>query len=203
MSDRVRQFGDATRSMVGTISESRINYWAAYAADFSCPWLFGYLGTRHASSWPAIIVSALLGLFFFSLIEYATHRWLLHDRRSALFYLHDAHHKNPEKTSAFFFPISFLLLMPVWSLLTWGLHFQLASYFLMGLSGGYFYFGTLHHVEHTMRINQIPFRWLKKKWAFHSVHHRLDQSNYGVITSFWDYIFATHQKQIKRRQSRA
>jgi sterol desaturase/sphingolipid hydroxylase (fatty acid hydroxylase superfamily) len=24
-----------------------------------------------------------------------------------------------------------------------------------------------------------------------------------VITSFWDYVFGTHQKQIKRRQSRA
>jgi sterol desaturase/sphingolipid hydroxylase (fatty acid hydroxylase superfamily) len=23
-----------------------------------------------------------------------------------------------------------------------------------------------------------------------------------VISSFWDYVFGTHQKQIKRRQSR-
>ena len=138
----------------------------------------------------------------FSLIDYAVHRWLLHDRRSALFYMHDAHHNNPEKTSAFLFPTSFLLLIPVWCLLTW-LQFQQASYFLMGLSGGYFYFDTLHHVEHTTRINQIPFRWLKKRWAFHSVHHRIDQSNFGVITSFWDYVFGTHQQQIKRRQSRA
>lgn len=203
MAERVRQVGNTTRSMVGAICGSRINYWTAYAADFSCPCIFAYLGMHHASSWPAIIFSSLFGLFFFSLIEYAVHRWLLHDPRSALFYLHDAHHNNPEKTSAFLFPTSFLLLMPVWCLLTWGLHFQQASYFLMGLSGGYFYFDTLHHVEHTTRINQIPFRWLKKRWAFHSVHHRIDQSNFGVISSFWDYVFGTHQKQIKRRQSRA
>ena len=203
VAERVRQVSSAARALVATICESRINYWAAYAIDFSCPWLFAYLGMLHSASWPAIVVSSLLGLFVFSLIEYAVHRWLLHDLRSALFYLHDAHHSNPGKTSAFLFPASLLLLMPIWWLLTWVLHVPQASYFLMGFSAGYFYFDTLHHVEHTTRINQLPFRWLKKKWAFHSVHHRLDQSNFGVTTSFWDYVFGTHQKQIKRRRARA
>ena len=35
MAERVRQVGNTTRSMVGAICESRINYWAAYATDFS------------------------------------------------------------------------------------------------------------------------------------------------------------------------
>ncbi len=201
MGERVRQVRNATGSMLGVICESRINYWAAYATDFSCLCFFAYLGMHNAWNWPATISSSLFGLVFFSLIEYAVHRWLLHDVRSALFYLHDAHHNEPEKTSAFLFPTSFLLLMPIWYLLRWGLHFQQASYFLMGLSAGYFYFDTLHHVEHTMRINKIPFRWLKKRWAYHSVHHRINQGNFGVITPFWDHVFGTHQKQIKRRQS--
>jgi len=192
-----------TRSLVGAICESRINYWAAYATDFITPCIFVYLGINQASSWTAIILSALCGLFFFSLIEYVVHRWLLHDRRSVLFSLHGEHHENPEKTSAFFFPAGLVLLMSVWLVLTRGLHFQDASYFLAGFSAGNFYFDTLHHVEHTTRINQIPFRWLKRKWAFHSVHHGLDHSNFGVITPFWDYVFGTHQNQIKRRQSRA
>jgi sterol desaturase/sphingolipid hydroxylase (fatty acid hydroxylase superfamily) len=201
--ERYRQIGNATRSVVGTICESRINYWAAYVTDFSCPCIFAYLGMHQESSWPAAIVSSLLGLASFSLIEYVVHRWLLHDRRSALFCLHDAHHNHPEKTSAFLFPASIVLLMPVWGLLTWGLHIAEASYFLMGVSGGYLYFDTLHHVEHTTRINQIPFRWLKKRWAYHSVHHRIDQSNFGVTTSFWDYVFGTHQQQMKRRKLQA
>jgi sterol desaturase/sphingolipid hydroxylase (fatty acid hydroxylase superfamily) len=203
MAERVRQVGNAARSRVGAICESRINYWAAYATDFSCPCIFAYLGMQNASSWPAVIFTSLFGLILFSLIEYAVHRWLLHDPRSALFYLHDAHHSDPEKHYASLFFTSILVLLPVWCLLTWGLHFQQASYFLMGLSGGYFYFGTLHHVEHATRINQIPFRWLRKRWAFHSVHHRIDKSNFGVITSFWDDVFGTNQKQMKRRQSRA
>ena len=186
---------------MAAICESRVNYWAAYATDFSCPLIFLYLGLREASSWPAAAAACLLGLFVFSLIEYVVHRWLLHDPRSALFYLHDAHHQNPEKTSAFLFPTSILLLMTLWWLLTWGLHVHQAAYFLMGLSGGYLYFDTLHHVEHTTRINQIPFRWLQKRWAFHSVHHRLDQSNFGVTTAFWDSVFGTDQQQMKRRRS--
>ena len=203
VTQRVGLVGNTTRSLVGAICESRINYWAAYATDFSCPCIFVYLGVHHASSWPAIVFNSLLGLFVFSLIEYAVHRWLLHDLRSALFYLHDAHHNNPEMTSAFLFPTSFLLLMPTWCFLTWGLHFGEASYFLMGLSGGYFYYDTLHHVTHTRWTNQFPFRWLRKRWAFHRVHHRLEQSNFGVTSSFWDHVFGTHQNQLKRRQSRA
>jgi sterol desaturase/sphingolipid hydroxylase (fatty acid hydroxylase superfamily) len=184
-----------------TICASRINYWAAYATDVVCPCIFAYLGMRYASAWPAIVFNVLFGLAVFSLIEYAVHRWLLHNPRSALFRLHDAHHTNPQKIAAFPFPTSFLVLMPVWCLLTWGLHFAQASYFLVGLSVGYLYFDTLHHVEHTIRINQIPFRWLKKRWAFHSVHHRISESNFGVTTSFWDHVFGTNQRQMKRRQS--
>ena len=197
MADKARQVGNGTRSLVAAICESRFNYWAAYATDFSCPCLFAYLGMQQPSAWPAIVISALFGLLCFSLIEYTVHRWVLHDVRSVLFYLHNAHHRNPGKTSAFLFPTSILLLLPFWWLLTSGLHVQQASYFLMGLSGGYFYFDTLHHVEHTMRVNRLPFRWLRKTWAFHSVHHRIDGTNFGVITSFWDYVFGTSQKQIK------
>jgi sterol desaturase/sphingolipid hydroxylase (fatty acid hydroxylase superfamily) len=187
--------------MIGAICESRLNYWAAYVTDVSCPCIFAYLGMHQSSSWPAAILSCLLGLFFFTLVEYAIHRWLLHDRRSVLFYLHHAHHSSPEKTAAFLFPTSVLLFLPIWCLLTWGLHLHWASFFLMGLSGGYVYFDTIHHIEHTVRVNQIPFRWLKKRWAFHRVHHRIEQSNFGVTTSLWDHVFGTHQKRLKHRQA--
>ncbi len=197
MAQGVRLFEDPPRSLVGAICESRLNYWAAYAVDLSCPAIFAYLGMQHAERWPVIVLSSMLGLVLFSLIEYAVHRWLLHDLRSALADLHDAHHANPERTSAFLFPTSLSLLMPAWFLLRWA-HVPEASYVLMGLSAGYVSFDTLHHIEHTTRINRIPFRWLKRTWAFHRVHHRLDRCNYGVITPFWDHVFGTHQTRIKR-----
>jgi sterol desaturase/sphingolipid hydroxylase (fatty acid hydroxylase superfamily) len=197
---RVRQIGCVSRSLVGTISESRTNYWASYVIDLACPFLFVHLGMRHQSNWPSIIISSLSGLVVFSLIEYSIHRWLLHNPKSALFHLHETHHNFPDKPSAFLFPTSIVTLMLIWLFLTYALHFQSASFFLCGLAGGYCYFGVLHHLEHSTRINQIPFRWLQKRWAAHSVHHRREQSNFGVITSFWDYVFGTQQNHNRRKR---
>ena len=198
---RIRHLGDASRDLMATISESKTNYWASYVADLVCPFLFVYLGMRHGTSRPAIVATFVFGVAVFSLIEYSIHRWLLHDPKSALFPLHEAHHNNPNGLSAFLFPTSLLVLGLVWLIFSYGLHVPYVSFFIAGVGSGYFYFGVLHHVEHSTRINQIPFRWLQKRWAAHSVHHHLDQSNFGVTTSFWDYVFGTHQKQMKRRQT--
>jgi len=195
---RFRQIGYALRSLLRTLSKSGANYWASYVVDFICPVLFAYLGMRRQPSWPSILIGSLSGLFVFSLVEYSIHRWL-HDPRSILFESHEAHHINPEKPSAFLFPASFLVLMPIWLLLVDVLRIHGASFFLCGFSAGYFYFGALHHLEHSTRINQIPFRWLQGRWAAHSVHHRLDNRNFGVMTSFWDYVFKTHQRDRKRK----
>jgi sterol desaturase/sphingolipid hydroxylase (fatty acid hydroxylase superfamily) len=200
---RMKQLGSASRSLLSTISQSRINYWAAYAVDFSCILLFAYLGLRHHPGWISNVGNFAFGVAVFTLIEYSIHRWLLHNPNTFFFPLHEAHHNHPEETAAFLFPTTFVVLMPIWLLFVDGMHWQGGSLFLCGITAGYFYFDTLHHFEHTVRINQIPFRWLQGRWAAHSVHHKLDETNYGVMTSFWDYVFGTHQKQIKRKSQRA
>jgi sterol desaturase/sphingolipid hydroxylase (fatty acid hydroxylase superfamily) len=201
--DRFAQFSSALGSMMGAISRSRINYWSAYAVDLSCAILFGYLGMRHHPGWTSIVLGSALGIFAFTWVEYAIHRWLLHDPECWLYPLHEAHHLNPHGAAAFLAPTSFLVLMPIWWLFADVLHVPGASFFLCGFSASYFYYGALHHFEHSVRINQIPFRWLQGRWAAHSVHHHLDHTNYGVMTSFWDYVFQTHQKQLKRKAMRA
>jgi sterol desaturase/sphingolipid hydroxylase (fatty acid hydroxylase superfamily) len=203
IASRIRQFSAASGSVVAAIAESRLNYWASYVTDFSCPLLFAWLGIRHGQTWPSMVISATFGLAVFTLVEYSIHRFLLHNPKSSLYHLHEAHHKHPENPSAFLFPTSVVVLMLVWCLFTYGFHIHSASFFLAGLSAGYCYFGALHHFEHTTRINQIPFRWLQGRWAAHSVHHHIEETNFGVMTSFWDYVFGTHQKQRKRRQQSA
>jgi sterol desaturase/sphingolipid hydroxylase (fatty acid hydroxylase superfamily) len=198
---RFTQIGSALSSMMGAISRSRTNYWAAYAVDLTCPILFGYLGMRYHPGWASILIGTIFGFAVFTLVEYAIHRWLLHDPECFLYPLHEAHHQHPEGAAAFLAPTSFVVLMPIWLLFAGWLHVPGASFFLCGFSAGYFYFGALHHLEHAVRINQIPFRWLQGRWAAHSVHHKLDHANYGVMTSFWDYVFGTHQKQLKKRRS--
>jgi sterol desaturase/sphingolipid hydroxylase (fatty acid hydroxylase superfamily) len=200
---RFTQIGSALSSMMAAISRSRTNYWAAYAVDLTCPILFAYLGMRYHPGWTSIVIGCALGIFAFTLVEYAIHRWLLHDPECFLFPLHEAHHLEPQGAAAFLAPTSFVVLMPIWLLVAGWLHIPGASFFLCGFSAGYFYYGVLHHFEHSVRINQIPFRWLQGRWAAHSVHHHLDHTNYGVMTSFWDYVFGTAQKQIKRRSMNA
>ncbi len=197
---RMRQFASGAWQFLMAVPESRMNYWASYITDFSCPIVFAYLGMRHGANWAMSMSSFLSGLAAFSLVEYSIHRWLLHDERSVLFRLHEAHHKNPAKLTAFFFPTSIVILSVAWLLLMRVFHLHTASFFICGFAVGYCYFGVLHHVEHTSRINQLPFRWLQKRWAAHSVHHRLDYRNFGVITSFWDHVFGTQRMQGNRRR---
>lgn len=200
---RMSQIADASRNLMGSISESRWNYWASYVTDYSCPVIFVYLGLHHGSGWPTILAGIFLGLMAFTLIEYSIHRWLLHNPNSVLYPLHEAHHNHPETPSAFLFPTSLVVLMLVWLIFAKGFHLPASAFFIAGVAAGYCYFGTVHHVEHSTRINQLPFRWMKKRWAAHSVHHHFDNNNFGVITSFWDYVFGTHQKQMKRKHARS
>lgn len=194
MAMRLGRGFSAGRSLLRGVTESRTNYWASYAVDLACPLLFAYLGLRQPQGWSLTLMSFLVGLAAYSLAEYSIHRWLLHNPRSIFFYPHASHHIDPTKPASFPFVTTPVTLVPIWLLLT-RLHFEPASFLLCGFSAGYFYFGVLHHVEHTTRINQIPFRWLQERWAAHSVHHRLDQTNFGVMTSFWDHVFGTKQKR--------
>lgn len=196
---RLTRFSSSLSALMSAISRSRVNYWAAYMVDFGCAVLFAGLGMRFHPGWAGIFFSFVLGFAAFTLAEYAIHRWLLHNPEGFLYPLHAAHHQHPQGTAAFLAPTSFVVLMPFWLVFAYVLHVPGASFFLSGFVFGYFYFGVLHHLEHQVRINRIPFRWLQGRWAAHSVHHKLEHTNYGVMTSFWDYVFGTHHKQIKRK----
>lgn len=188
----------APPTFLQAISESRFNYAAAFVADFSSIWLFGYLGVREPFAWSSAALLWLVGFALFSLAEYSIHRWLLHNPKTFLFPLHDAHHRRPDMPASSFFLTGMVVLMLIWLFLRYALGFQEAGFFISGFAAAYSYYGIFHHVEHSTRINQIPFRWMQKTWAAHSVHHRLQETNFGVTSSFWDHIFKTYYKSRPR-----
>ena len=200
---RMRQIGPASRELMREISETRWNYYASYVTDFICPFLFIYLGMGHGVGRAAMIAGVVSGVVTFTLIEYSIHRWMLHDPNNVLYPLHEVHHNEPERPSAFLFPTSIVVLGLVWLVFAKGLHLPSLSFFIAGIAAGYCYFGAIHHLEHSIRINQIPWRWMQKRWAAHSVHHRLNQNNFGVMTSFWDHVFGTQMKPGKNPRQRA
>ena len=176
--------GNRPRDLMSAIAASRFNYYAAFVADLSCGLLFFYLGMRNPPSWPVIVIATIAGGLLFTLIEYSIHRWLLHTS-GILTHLHDAHHAAPEGISAFLFPTSLVVLGLIWMICTLVFHSQSASFVISGVGFTYFYYGVIHHCEHRVNMNRIPFRWLKGQWAAHKVHHHFVDSNFGVITPFW------------------
>ncbi len=188
---------------MATISESRWNYYLSYVTDGACPLIFFYVGLRAHVSWSKAFIGIIAGSLLFTLVEYAIHRWLLHNPRSILFPLHATHHNAPTEPSAFLFPASVVVLGIVWLFFVPLLHLPSSSFVIAGFAAAYFYYGLLHHFEHSIKANRLPFRWMQKRWASHTVHHHLDHTNFGVMTSFWDYVFQTHHKQVKRRQQQA
>jgi sterol desaturase/sphingolipid hydroxylase (fatty acid hydroxylase superfamily) len=72
-------------------------------------------------------------------------------------------------------------------------HFVLCGFF-----AGYFGYGVVHHLQHSIRIKDIPFQWMRRKWAAHAVHHGREGVNFGVTTSLWDWVFGTYRQVTKR-----
>jgi sterol desaturase/sphingolipid hydroxylase (fatty acid hydroxylase superfamily) len=187
-----------------SIIVSRANYWAAYAVDWLCPIVLGYLGWQEATSWPIPVLSVVAGCFVFTLVEYAIHRWGFHSDASFMTPIHQEHHDIPLNRTALPFFTSPGASLILWSIFRPLLGQEIACFFLSGVLAGYFCYSLLHHIEHNVRVKRglrriPPFSWLQARWAAHVVHHRLSDKNYGVTTSFWDRVFGTHHRSTKTK----
>jgi 4-hydroxysphinganine ceramide fatty acyl 2-hydroxylase len=191
------------KDLLRVVTESRINYGLGYLVDLACPLVLGYVGWRQRPAWIVALAGVSAGVAVFSFVEYAIHRWLFHAPGSVMGAMHQAHHDEPAGHSALPCITSAAVAATAWLLLVPLVGSPVACFFLCGVLGGYFHYGALHHLEHRVRINALPFRWLQRRWAVHSVHHRLLDANFGVTTSFWDRVFGTHYQSASRhhRQS--
>jgi sterol desaturase/sphingolipid hydroxylase (fatty acid hydroxylase superfamily) len=186
------------RRLLHAVTESRANYRASFAIELACPIGLAWIGTQSARGWLAPLACVAAGLLVFSFIEYAIHRWLFHAPDGVMSAIHRTHHESPHGHTALPCITSVVVASIGWLALAPLVGAMAASFFLSGVLGGYSYYSILHHLEHRLRINTMPFRWLQKRWADHSVHHRLAETNFGVTTSLWDHVFATHYLARKR-----
>lgn len=151
--------------------------------------------------WPWALVTALAGLFVFSFIEYAAHRWLFHGRHTGLFARgHGHHHLNPLGHDAlpFFLPPLFMLALAGLFALV------LATDYALLLAGvvaaGNVAYGISHVLIHVHRFKSVRMqRWV----AFHEVHHRHANKNFGVTSSLWDVILGTRYRPRVPRETHA
>jgi len=189
----------ALRVLLSLIAESRANYCASYAIDLACPLALGYLGMRRTTGgWLIPLAGGCAGLASFTFVEYAIHRWLFHRPSSTMGAVHQAHHDAPHDHAALPCITSAVVAVVAWWVLSAMVGSAAASFFLCGLMSGYFCYATLHHFEHSIRINALPCRFLQQRLAAHAVHHRLGDVNYGVTTSFWDRMLGTGYKARRK-----
>lgn len=143
-----------------------------------------------------LLVTAVLGLFSWTLVEYTLHRFVFHFAAKSswskkLVYLsHGIHHDDPDDPTrlvmppvpAIFYATLFYHLF-FWTLgRAWGQ--GTFAFFLIGyLCYDYIHYSVHHFVPKT--------RWGKYLRRNHLVHHARHKTYYGVTGPLWDYVFKT------------
>ncbi|WP_255436789.1 sterol desaturase family protein [Rhodanobacter sp. PCA2] len=171
------------------MSSTRANYLVGQAADFVVSFALLAAAFWYDHSQPlASALVVLLGLFIFSFIEYAFHRWLFHGPVPLFEQGHTLHHEKPlgyDSLPFFFPPIVILLIAGALALV---LPLGIALLLSGAIALGYALYGFSHLVIHRRRFNHP----LARKWAaVHHVHHHHPDKNYGVTSPLWDWLLGT------------
>jgi sterol desaturase/sphingolipid hydroxylase (fatty acid hydroxylase superfamily) len=146
---------------------------------------------------PAAEVAWVLGgLVFWTLFEYAMHRFMFHWNvesnwaRSVVFVLHGNHHAEPGNRARNLMPpiISIPISGAVLCLLLLAVG-SVGFLFFLGFMFGYAVYDGLHFACHqfTMRGRVL---W---RWQQHHLHHHYakEEGNYAITAIFWDRVFGT------------
>jgi sterol desaturase/sphingolipid hydroxylase (fatty acid hydroxylase superfamily) len=136
------------------------------------------------------LVAILSGMFLWTFLEYAIHRFVLHG--GGIFSdAHDAHHAAPKA----------YIGTPTWltlTLLTVGIYLP-ATYLLyprrglmlsFGVTLAYLIYSFAHYTLHHLRFgsDRLFQRWKR----LHALHHfAAPNGNFGVTSSLWDHVFGT------------
>ena len=132
-----------------------------------------------------------------TLLEYLVHRFAFH-RYSVGRRLHLLHHDHPNDPDAERSSLSTpLIASPTGFLLIVTAGLEDGSAIFAGLLLGYLAFIVVHYAVHRWPIE--PNSWLYSAKIRHLTHHRFENCNYGVTTSFWDIVFRTNARIIGER----
>lgn len=140
-------------------------------------------------------LTVLCGLFAFTFIEYAAHRWLFHGHTGPFEAGHNRHHVDPLGYDAlpFFMPPLFMCALGV--LFTFALPAGYALLLAGVIAAGYAAYGSSHVMIHVHRFKSP----LMRRWAgFHNIHHYHPEANFGVTTGLWDVLLGTRYERKPR-----
>jgi len=155
-----------------------------------------------------ILAVVLVGLFYWTFLEYILHRWVLHWEPEArrlkvvrkCFPSHRPHHDEPAKerinVKLQLKMTAYLSLVYVGIMWAVGLPLSWSLALNAGVLLGYQAYEYVHVACHHLPMRNAWARTLKRHHAIH--HHRDETVNFGVTTTIWDYVFRTVYKPVGR-----
>jgi len=147
-----------------------------------------------------VIVMFLVGIVYWTLIEYLLHRFVFHyEPRTAWgkrlhFIMHGVHHDYPNDATRLVMPPSLSIPLAIIfyyiTLLIFGGMLAIPTF--AGMVFGYVCYDTIHYATHHLPMKRGVLLWLKQHHLRH--HYRDDGTGYGVSTPLWDYVFGTRSR---------
>lgn len=153
----------------------------------------------------ACISLFLVGIIFFTWVEYMIHRYFYHmntdsPRKVRMQYVfHGVHHDHPRDKKR-------LALPPLMSILVAAAFiglFRLAlGEYGFAFGGGFLTgYATYLLIHYAIHIHHPPKNFLRIIWKHHNIHHFVgDTGAFGVSTPLWDHIFGTMPEEPRAKK---
>lgn len=165
--------------------------------------LFPFYGLNVVHTTKMMAISCfLLGVIFWTLIEYVLHRFVFHYQpvskvgQRLNYIIHGNHHEFPRDRDRLFMPAVPSIIIA--SFFFFQYYFILGSWsflFFPGFMLGYLLYGSMHYAIHAFNP---PFKWMKGLWRNHHLHHYKDaNAGFGVSSTLWDHVFGTMYSKVK------
>ncbi len=184
------------KDLILKMTASKWNYYLSLATDFLTAIVFLVLSIYYSNDIWASIALFVVGVIFFTFLEYAVHAWLFHENHPLRVFIegHAHHHQNPFSYDA----MPFFMSAVIATIFAWLLHFIMptpdALAIVGGMALGYFNYGIMHHIMHRREFSSKYWRYMQE---FHFVHHKKPKLNHGITTDFWDRVFGTYYQWNK------
>lgn len=198
---RPRHYGKGSAQLFGNFLEplSLTPWWVVPSIWLPVDLYILYLGASHLHPLATFSLWAL-GLFVWTLIEYAMHRFLFHlddnlpENNIAFtlhFLMHGVHHYLPMDRMRLVMPPTLFIVLcyPFYKLIFGIFPFYVACAGFSGGFLGYIMYDVTHYSIHHTRLPS----YLQKIKKYHLEHHYKNyRLGFGVTSMFWDIVFNTY-----------
>lgn len=146
------------------------------------------------------LITFILGLLIWSLVEYLIHRFPFHVKpksklgRQIVYSAHGNHHDDPFDPLRGVMPIApaILYISILYGLFYVIIPMKFLNAFFASFLIGYLLYDGIHYYTHHGKPKSKLGKYLRR---IHLVHHVHDDVMYGISSPLWDILFGTYKKR--------